>query len=323
MTELSAAELAELAETFGLGAIEGWARIEAGTVNSNYWIEAGGARVFVRVNEGKSSADINYEIALVDAIRGAGVATAAILATPGGERAVWRHGRPVMLFEWIDGAHREPGSITAADVAEVAGELAALHRATAGFDRRRPGIYRTADIAGRFAGFRGSSDPELAAAIALIGEELAFLEARAARREALERAVIHQDLFPDNVLFRPGARPALIDFEQAADGAALYDLAVLINAWCFATDELDDRRLAAAIAAYNSMGGIDRIDEAGEALWIELRAAAVRFAVTRITDVYLPGLSRGGKDFGEYTGRLERWRQIGAAGLIERARSSD
>lgn len=308
MTELTAAELAELAGTFGLGALEASARIESGTVNSNYWIEAGGRRWFVRVNEGKAAADIDYEVALVDALRAAGVSTPTILATPGGDRAVWRRDRPVMIFEWIDGEHRDPEAIAAGDVERVAAELAAVHRATAGFPLRRPGIYRTADIAARFATFQNSADPELAPAIALIGDELAFLAGRAAGRAQLATAVIHQDLFPDNVLFRAGKRPVLIDFEQAADGARLYDLAVLVNAWCFDAGEPDPARIAAAIGGY---GGV--VD--AEDLWIELRAAAVRFAVTRITDVYLPGLSRAGKDFREYTGRLARWRQIGAGGL--------
>lgn len=305
MTELTDAELAELAAGFGLGRLDGWARIDAGTINSNYWIEAGGRRYFVRVNEGKTAADIDYEIALVAAIRAAGVATPAILET-----ATIRD-RPVMLFEWIDGVHREPPSITAGDVAAVTAELAALHRATAGFERRRPGIYRTPDIAARFDGFRDTADPQLANAVSAIAAELEFLGARAAARAALPRAVIHQDLFPDNVLFGP-PRPVLIDFEQAADGAALYDLAVVINAWCF-DPELRPARVVAAVEGFGP--GID----AG-ALWVELRAAAMRFAVTRITDVYLPGLSREGKDFREFLDRLARWRQIGAAGLDDMLR---
>ena len=312
MTELTRAELAGLAERFDLGALEGSARIESGTINSNYWIEAGGRRFFVRVNEGKTAADVDYEIALVDAVRAAGVQTPAILATPSGERVVWMRQRPVMVFEWIDGDHRAP--ISAGDVGQVAAELAALHGATARFERRRPGIYRTSDIARRFESFRDSRDPQLAAVIPLIADELEQLAGRAAERDALDRAVIHQDLFPDNVLFRPPpSRPVLIDFEQAADGARLYDLAVFINAWCMGPALEPDRdRVSAAVAGY---GGLASIGAPVEALWVELRAAAVRFAVTRITDVFLAGLSRTGKDFRDYIVRLEAWRQIGAAGV--------
>jgi homoserine kinase type II len=313
MTELTEAELAELVETFGLGALDDWARIEAGTINSNYRVDAGAIRAFVRVNEGKTAADIDYEVALVDAIRAAGVRTPAILSTPAGERAVWRLDRPVMLFEWIDGAHRSPGEITATDVGEVAASLSGLHRATESFGLRRDGIYRTPDIARRFAGFSGSSDPELADAIAVIAEELDFLDRHAAVRSALPRAVIHQDLFPDNVLWSDGELPpVLIDFEQAADGARLYDLAVLINSWCFGVDlELETDRLAAAVAGFGP-------PVEPEALWIELRAGAVRFAVTRITDVYLAGLDRSQKDFRDYLDRLGLWRQIGIDGLAGR-----
>ena len=50
-------------------------------------------------------------------------------------------------------------------------------------------------------------------------------------------------------------------------------------------------------------------------LYVELRAAAVRFMVTRITDVYLPGAALAGKDFRRFLSRLEAWRAIGEGGL--------
>jgi Ser/Thr protein kinase RdoA (MazF antagonist) len=52
---------------------------------------------------------------------------------------------------------------------------------------------------------------------------------------------------------------------------------------------------------------------------VEVRAAAVRFLVTRVTDVYLPGAEAPGKEFSRYLTRLRTWREIGAAGLRDRA----
>ena len=39
--------------------------LEEGTVNSNFRVETDGGSVFVRINEGKSEADVRYEAALL------------------------------------------------------------------------------------------------------------------------------------------------------------------------------------------------------------------------------------------------------------------
>jgi aminoglycoside phosphotransferase (APT) family kinase protein len=43
--------------------------------------------------------------------------------------------------------------------------------------------------------------------------------------------VCHNDLFPENVVFRDGAVVALIDFDMAAPGRPLWDLAIAAEEW--------------------------------------------------------------------------------------------
>ncbi|HUH05847.1 MAG TPA: hypothetical protein VML75_27850, partial [Kofleriaceae bacterium] len=50
-------------------------------------------------------------------------------------------------------------------------------------------------------------------------------------------------------------------------------------------------------------------------LYVETRAAAMRFTVTRITDVYLPRTGNEEKDFRRYLARLQHLRAIGADGF--------
>jgi hypothetical protein len=46
------------------------------------------------------------------------------------------------------------------------------------------------------------------------------------------RVIAHNDLFPENVVFRDGRVVALIDFAMAAPGRPLWDLAIAAELWC-------------------------------------------------------------------------------------------
>lgn len=319
LTRLDDDDLRALADAFALGAVSAWGEVPAGTINSNYWLEAGGRRWFLRVNEGKSEADVRYEAGLVAELAARGVVTPRPVMAADGQPLVARRERWISLFPWVAGSQRALGEVSAGDARAVGAALARLHLAGAGLSERfaRDGIYTSDHIAGRIAAVaadpRAAAEPELAAALAAAREEMAWLAARAGERAGAPRGVIHGDLFRDNVLFAgDGEVAALLDFEQASLGAWVYDLAVCLNAWCWVEDVVPElaRALLAGYRAVRTLAPVERA-----LLWVELRAAAVRFTVTRITDVHLPGADLPGKDFRRYLARLERWRQIGEPGV--------
>jgi homoserine kinase type II len=129
-------------------------------------------------------------------------------------------------------------------------------------------------------------------------------------RDAAGHGVIHQDLFRDNVLWNNGDLVAILDFEQASRGSFVYDLAVAINDWCW------DRPVIARamIDAYDRAHPLMEEDRA--ALPVELRAAAARFTVTRITDVHLRQVDNPDKDFRAFLARVEHWRGTGLGELF-------
>ena len=308
-TVLGDAEIAELAAAFELGEVRAQRAIAAGTINSNFEVVTARGRYFVRVNEGKAEADVAWEARLIDALAERGV------ATPPPLRA--RDGRPyaalpgarkwVSAFPWREGHHLAAGSVTPAHARALGAALARLH--VAGLELPptwwRGSIYDHAHLVARYERFERLGDPALARAIAVLGEELdAATEAAPARRRATH-GLIHGDLFRDNVLWHGDDLAAILDFEQASAGSLAYDLAVCINDWCW-SDGPRIEAAAALVAGYEQVRRLTAADRA--ALPIELRAAAARFTITRITDVYLARIDNPEKDFRAFLARCEAWR---------------
>ncbi len=109
----------------------------------------------------------------------------------------------------------------------------------------------------------------------------------------------HCDLFRDNVLFdakgslNTGDTAAdhlggFFDFYFAGNDKWLFDLAVTANDWCLAENkqDLDPERLKSLINAYQSIRPLTQEEQASWPLM--LRAAALRFWISRLWDFYLP-----------------------------------
>jgi homoserine kinase type II len=313
-THLDDSDARAIAAAFDLGTPIELTPIAAGTINSNFALTTDRGRWFVRVNEGKSPEDVAWEAALCVDLAAAGLPCPVPIAAAGGGRFLEHRGLLVSAFAWRPGRHRAPAEVSLADAAVIGEALARLHVVASARPRGtwREGIYQFSDIVARFEGFRGSTDPALAGAIAVLADELAWLTARAATRAAATHGVIHGDLFRDNVLWDGDALVAILDFEQASRGSLVYDLAVAINDWCWdpaRPSPLREDLAAAMIAGYARGRPLDGADRA--ALPIELRAAAARFTVTRITDVHLRQVDNPDKDFRAFLARLTHWRDRG------------
>jgi homoserine kinase type II len=148
-------------------------------------------------------------------------------------------------------------------------------------------------------------DPLLADAMRILAEELAIAADAAPIRRLATQGIIHGDLFRDNVLWHDGRITAILDFEQASGGSLAYDLAVCMNDWCWTgAPRLDLAH--ALIAGYQAVRPLTQGDR--DALPYEIRAAAARFTITRITDVYLARVRNPEKDFRAFLARCEAWR---------------
>jgi homoserine kinase type II len=306
-TALAPAELVELAHTFGLGAPRELRPIAAGTINSNFELVADAGRYFVRINEGKSEADVAWEAQLVAALAERGVPTPPPTVTAAGRPYGPLEGKWVSVFPWRSGSHMASGEVTPQVASRFGVALAQLHVAGLALPEswRRSSIYDHGHLVARFARIAASGDPALERAIAVLATELDAAASERGTRHAATQGIIHGDLFRDNVLWDHGEITAILDFEQASGGSLAYDLAVCLNDWCW--DGMPRRNLATALLdGYRSVRALSDGDRA--ALPVEIRAAAARFTITRITDVYLAKVDNPDKDFRAFLARCDAWR---------------
>ena len=111
---------------------------------------------------------------------------------------------------------------------------------------------------------------------------------RIAAYAALPRGPVHADLFRDNVMFEGETLTGCFDFYFAGVDTWLFDLGVCLNDWaiCHADGSHDAKRADALLAAYQRVRPLTDVERA--LLPDMVRAAALRFWVSRLWDFYLP-----------------------------------
>ncbi len=298
-TPLTFQDGTRLAGAHGLGNCHSVHPIAAGTVNSNYFLDTDAGRVFVRIYEQQEVDGVAYEWQLLDHLTSRGVPVPPRIHGPGpGEARVG--GKPVALFRAVAGEDLCQARVTPERCHAVGVALARASRAGQDFPVVREGRFKLSDVARLLESASQAGRPEIAQELARLKALHAELEARIPA--GLARGVVHGDLFRDNVLWQGSELVALLDWESASDGIVIYDLAVTMLAWCCG-DTFDFALARAMVEGYRSERELPANEWVG--LWWMMRLGCLRFATTRITDVYLRGTyPEGYKSFRRFLLRL-------------------
>lgn len=282
-TPVTQGQLAAWLKGYSVGAPLALEPIAAGIENSNYFVTTTGGRYVLTLFERLPAAELPFYLELMAHLARHGIPCPAPVADLSDRYLSVLNGKPAALVTRLEGASLEgPG---AAECAELGAVLARLHLAGRSFcgyleNPRGPQWRRRAA-----AEVRAYLDGERRH---LLDEELAFQSRQ--RFPELPRGPVHADLFRDNALFLDGRISGVIDFYFAGVDCLLYDLAVSANDWCLvepARDRrLDEPKLRALLGAYHALRPLG---EAERAAWpAMLRAAALRFWLSRLHDWHLP-----------------------------------
>ncbi|MCP3731500.1 homoserine kinase [Sphingomonas sp. MG17] len=280
-TQVSTTELAAFLAGYDVGELRAVAGIAAGVENSNYRVETTRGQFILTLYEGRvDRADLPFFIDLLDHLAARGCRVPRFIPDRQGRRLQQLAGRPACLVEFLSG-----DTVTEPDVARsrAAGRaLGQLHAAGADFEgcrRNSMAVPAWHALAGQCRAHADAIAPDFADRISA---ELAFLSAH--WPEQLSQAVIHADLFPDNVLMQGVEVTGLIDFYFSCTDVRIYDLAITHAAWCFDDDgsRYHADRAAALVEGYRQMFELSAEERAAFATLC--RGAALRFTLTRAYD---------------------------------------
>ncbi len=310
-TDVSDADLAAFLGGYDVGGLLSCKGIAEGVENSNYFVHTEGGNFILTLYEKRvAEADLPFFVELMDHLAARGLNCPRPVRDRRGAALGRLAGRPAAMVTFLDGVWiKQPGVDHCGALGRA---LAQLHRAGADFAMRRPNALSVESWPGLFAAAGEGADRVSPGLTALVAEELASLAAGWPR--GLPEGVIHADLFPDNVFFLGDRLSGLIDFYFACTDSLAYDLAICLNAWCFAPDGgFDPARGAAMLAGYQAVRPLAAA-EVG-ALPVLARGAALRFMLTRLVDWLNvpPGALVRPKDPLEYLGKLRFHRGVQSA----------
>jgi homoserine kinase type II len=198
-------------------------------------------------------------------------------------------GKPACVVNKLAG--RNDGAVTPDRCEQVGAMLARMHLAGRDFPMAQPNLRGLAWWNETVPTVLPNLDAEQAN---LIRSELAYQNhiVAGSAYAALPRGAIHADLFRDNVMFdSAGGKDVLtgfFDFYFAGIDTWLFDLCVCLNDWCIdhSTGKPVDVLQASLIKGYASIRPLSSTERALQPAM--LRAAALRFWVSRLWDFYLP-----------------------------------
>jgi homoserine kinase type II len=286
-TQIGAEEMSALINEFDVGELVSAKGIAEGVSNSNWLLETTGkdgssARFILTMYEFRIELeDLPYFLSLLDHLAAKGCPVPRTIHDREGALFRRRGEKALALIEFLPGVSvSEP---TVGQARAVGAALAQMHAASADFPGSRENGMGLAEWQRLFdacgADGLASIHPELAG---LVAEHMPKIATQ--WPENLPRAVIHADLFPDNVLMLGDKVSGLIDFYFACNDLMAYDFAVTHAAWCFdATGRTFNADLSQALLeGYESV----RVMSADErsALPLLAQGAAMRFTSSRAYD---------------------------------------
>ena len=279
-TNVSEAELTAWLADYSLGRLLELQGIASGIENTNYFVTTTNGRFVLTLFEILSTDELPFYLNLMAHLARHGIPCPDPVANRSNQFLGTLNGKPACIVSRLSG--KSTAAPSNEQCAAIGAMLAQLHIAGQSFSQIMPNP--------RGAAWRTATAPQVRSFLdvqqaVLLDSEVALHAQQNWTR--LPQGAIHADLFCDNVLLEGNRIGGLIDFYFACTDALLYDLAITVNDWCMEADgTLDAARARTLLRAYHAVRPL--LDSERDVWPSMLRAAALRFWLSRLFDKYLP-----------------------------------
>ena len=292
-TQVSFDEASVLLDRLQLGQLQSMEGCRGGIENTNYFVTTDTGAYVLTLFERLSAEQLPFYLRLMKHLAQCSIPVPEPAAQASGELTYTVNGKPATVVNRLRG--KSELAPQPEHCASVGAWLAKMHLAGQSFDLQQPnlrGLTWWNDTVPVILPFLQASQQSL------IQSELAYQNHVAASSvyAALPRGAIHADLFRDNVMFAPSVSDGdstlemtgFFDFYFAGVDTWVFDLAVCLNDWCvdLRRGTPDRARTRAFVGAYESVRALAAAER--KALPGMLRAAALRFWISRLWDLHLP-----------------------------------
>ncbi|MBC8519172.1 MAG: homoserine kinase [Gammaproteobacteria bacterium] len=279
-TTVSQDELVELMGQYSVGELISYEGIQAGIENTNYFVSTTDGEFVLTIFEQLEWEELPYFLDIMAFLAEHKVPSAHPIADKSGEYLRKFLGKPAALVQRLNGRSVDyPNQEQCAALGKALGRMHSMAHNFSGHRENPRGIRWCRETIQIIAEKMGSDDKQL------LEEELQFQSV--SKRGELPQGIIHADLFRDNALFVGEQLTGIIDFYYACNDALLYDVAITVNDWCTGHDgSINSARYSSFLTHYREQRPVT---EEEYQLWpTMLRAAALRFWLSRLQDLHFP-----------------------------------
>ena len=281
-TDVDDEALADFLTRYDIGEATAFKGIAEGVENSNFLLETTVSRFILTIYEKRvNPEDLPFFMGVMEALAEAGFPSPEPVKGKNGTALQELMERPAAIVTFLKGmSPRRPSSD---QCFQIGAAMARMHDALKNVPLVRPNALSLASWPGLFEG-RAAEAASIAPNLdILIAGDLERLVDQWPDPESLPRGIIHADLFPDNAFFLGDTFSGVIDFYFACSDMLAYDVAILLNAWCFeARGEFNMTKGRSLFAGYQSIRTFTSAEL--KALPALVHGAAMRFFLTRLVD---------------------------------------
>lgn len=277
-TQLQRDEILLLLENYHLGHLEAFEGVNDGVTNTIYHLTTTQGEYILTLFEDLSADSLPFYLHLIEHHCEQGVPCPEVVKNKNGHAIMALKHKPAVIMTFLPGQTYE--QINPTMRAALGRALAQLHQSGLSFPEKADnprGLDWMRQTASRLHALLSDEDNEL------LHDELDFQSQQ--DFEACPRGIIHADLFRDNVLFDNDKISAVLDFYYACHDYLAYDVAIVVNDWCFdEAGQLSIKFSNGLLQAYQATRPFtDNEKRAWPAL---LRLAALRFWISRLLDYH-------------------------------------